>query len=172
MATSIPSYTPDAAKTVAELGLQSMEYEFATTKKVIGAVTNPDFKLDPKSRSAIELAWHIASADVQFMEDIAAMSFAPEERYKEHPKTIADIVAWYDQKLPEAISKVRKLTPEQLNTPVSFYGIWNYPVFQYIEFAVKHSIHHRAFLAASLRPMGSKVPSIYGGSADEPFEMA
>jgi uncharacterized damage-inducible protein DinB len=32
-----------------------------------------------------------------------------------------------------------------------------------------HSIHHRGELATYLRPMGSKVPSIYGGSYDEPF---
>lgn len=171
MATSVPSYTPDMAKVVAELGLQSMEYEFATNKKVIAAVTKPEFKLDPKSRTALEQAWHIATADVVFMENISEMSFSPEERYKEQPNTIAEIVAWYDKKLPEAIGKVRQLTADQLATPVSFYGIWNYPLFMYLEFAVKHSVHHRAFLAASLRPMGSKVPSIYGGSADEPFEM-
>lgn len=171
MATSIPSYTPEIAQAVAEMGLQTMESEFSTTKKVIAAVTNPDFKLDEKSRTAIEQAWHIASADVQLLEDIGDMKFDTEERYKEQPKTIAEIVAWYDKKLPEAIARLRKLTPEQLATPVDFYGLWNYPLFRYIEFAIRHSVHHRAYLAANLRPMGSKVPSIYGGSADEPFQM-
>ncbi|MEZ4457981.1 MAG: DinB family protein [Gemmatimonadales bacterium] len=32
-----------------------------------------------------------------------------------------------------------------------------------------HGIHHRGQLAAYLRAMGSKVPTIYGGSADEPM---
>ncbi|HET8668582.1 MAG TPA: hypothetical protein VFM10_11420, partial [Terriglobales bacterium] len=102
MATSIPSYTPEIAQAVAEMGLQTMESEFSTTKKVIAAVTNPDFKLDEKSRTAIEQAWHIASADVQLLEDIGDMKFDTEERYKEQPKTIAEIVAWYDKKSPEA----------------------------------------------------------------------
>jgi uncharacterized damage-inducible protein DinB len=35
-----------------------------------------------------------------------------------------------------------------------------------------HSIHHRGELATYLRPMGSKVPSIYGGSYDEPLPAA
>jgi uncharacterized damage-inducible protein DinB len=35
---------------------------------------------------------------------------------------------------------------------------------------MSHSIHHRGQLSAYLRPMGAKVPSIYGGSADEPFD--
>jgi uncharacterized damage-inducible protein DinB len=33
-----------------------------------------------------------------------------------------------------------------------------------------HSVHHRGQLSTYLRPMGSKVPAIYGGSADEPFK--
>ena len=37
--------------------------------------------------------------------------------------------------------------------------------------SISHTIHHRGQLSTYLRPMGAKVPSIYGGSADEPFEM-
>jgi uncharacterized damage-inducible protein DinB len=37
---------------------------------------------------------------------------------------------------------------------------------------LNHGIHHRGQLMTYLRPMGSKVPSIYGGSADEPFQGA
>jgi uncharacterized damage-inducible protein DinB len=39
----------------------------------------------------------------------------------------------------------------------------------YVAFMSNHSIHHRGQLSTYLRPMGSKVPSIYGGSADEPI---
>jgi uncharacterized damage-inducible protein DinB len=41
----------------------------------------------------------------------------------------------------------------------------------YLGFANNHSLHHRGQLAAYLRAMGSKVPAIYGGSADEPMGM-
>jgi uncharacterized damage-inducible protein DinB len=37
----------------------------------------------------------------------------------------------------------------------------------YLNLHLKHSIHHRGQLSAYLRPMGSKVPSIYGPSGDE-----
>ena len=37
---------------------------------------------------------------------------------------------------------------------------------QFIGFANNHSVHHRGQLAAYLRAMGSKVPNIYGPSAD------
>jgi uncharacterized damage-inducible protein DinB len=32
-----------------------------------------------------------------------------------------------------------------------------------------HTAHHRGQLTVYLRPMGAKVPSIYGGSFDEPM---
>ena len=36
----------------------------------------------------------------------------------------------------------------------------------WIGFANNHSVHHRGQLSAYLRAMGSKVPDIYGPSAD------
>jgi uncharacterized damage-inducible protein DinB len=36
----------------------------------------------------------------------------------------------------------------------------------YLNFVVKHSVHHRGQLSMYLRPMGAKVPSIYGESYD------
>jgi uncharacterized damage-inducible protein DinB len=40
------------------------------------------------------------------------------------------------------------------------------PAALYLEFTVKHSVHHRGQLSTYLRPMGSKVPAIYGESYD------
>jgi uncharacterized damage-inducible protein DinB len=48
--------------------------------------------------------------------------------------------------------------------------LYNFPAVAYLSIMSRHSIHHRGQLAAYLRPMGGKVPNIYGGSADEPFE--
>ena len=61
--------------------------------------------------------------------------------------------------------------PAQLLTPVDFLGVFNMPAAFYLAFLNNHSIHHRGELATYLRPMGAKVPSIYGGSYDEPFKM-
>ena len=53
--------------------LQGIEGEFATTKRVLAAVTDErsDYRPDPKSRTARELAWHIVVAEVVFFNDIA-----------------------------------------------------------------------------------------------------
>ncbi len=68
------------------------------------------------------------------------------------------------------MERVRAMTPEQLVTPVDFLGAFNFPAVFYLGFVNNHSIHHRGQLSVYLRPMGSKVPSIYGGSADEPWK--
>jgi uncharacterized damage-inducible protein DinB len=154
--------------------LQSLENEMQTTKKVIAAVLDSkrDFRLDPKSRTAWELAWHIATVDVQFLNEIAEGKFSMEPRFKEEPKNTAEMAEWYEKNFKAGLEKVRAMTPEQLVTVLNFYDAFHLPAFAYLSFCEKHSIHHRGQLAAYLRPMGSKVPSIYGGSADEEWKAA
>ena len=58
---------------------------------------------------------------------------------------------------------------EKLAATVDFFGMMQMPNVTYLGFANNHSVHHRGQLAAYLRAMGSKVPAIYGDSADEPM---
>jgi uncharacterized damage-inducible protein DinB len=37
----------------------------------------------------------------------------------------------------------------------------------FVQLAIAHSSHHRGQLSVYLRPMGAKVPSIYGESYDD-----
>jgi hypothetical protein len=54
-----------------------LERELEVTKKVLSAVpdSNRDFRLDPKSRTAGELAWHLVSSDVPMLDEIANYKF-------------------------------------------------------------------------------------------------
>jgi uncharacterized damage-inducible protein DinB len=166
-----PALTQDFAVAQREMMLKGLEREMETTKKVLAAVPDSkrDFRLDPKSRTAWELAWHLASSDVQMLDEVADRKFDMAPRFKQEPKDIADLVNWYETNFLRAANRVRAMTPEQLTTPVDFAGVFTMPVVFYLGFVNNHSIHHRGQLAAYLRPMGSKVPSIYGGSADEPW---
>lgn len=172
---SAPQPSPEFAAGFREAFLQGLEFEIPTTMKVIAAVPDAkrDWKPDPKARSAWELAWHIASEDVIFLEQIAEGKFSfPDSRYeKEQPATTADMAEWYQRRMKDAIAKVRKMTPQQLVQPLDFLGMFKFPAFVYFTFMSNHSIHHRGQLSTYLRPMGGKVPSIYGGSADEPMPM-
>jgi len=162
--------TPEFAAGLRALMLDGIAREAEITKRVIGAVPDAksEYRPDPNARTAKELAWHIANTDVQFLDGIADLQFKMES--PEHkPETSAEVVAWYDENMKRGIERVQALTAEQLTTPVEFFGVFNLPAVAYLGFLNNHSIHHRGELATYLRPMGAKVPSIYGGSYDEPF---
>ena len=151
--------------------LEGFKNEAEITKKVIAAVPDAksDYRHDPNGRTAKDLAWHIANSDIQFLDGVADLQFNMEN--PEHkPETTAEVVAWYDENVKRGIARVEAMTAEQLLTPVNFFGVFNMPSVYYLGFLNNHSIHHRGELATYLRPMGSKVPSIYGGSYDEPFQ--
>jgi uncharacterized damage-inducible protein DinB len=166
-----PQITPEFAVGMREGILQIIEQEIASTQKVIAAVPDAKagWKPEPKSRTAGELAWHLASEDAILLHQIAEMRFSfPDPRYQnEKPKTHKDMADWYGKRMREAVARIRKMTPQQLVTPVDFYGAMNLPVVMYLSVQLRHSVHHRGQLTVYLRPMGAKVPSIYGPSADE-----
>jgi uncharacterized damage-inducible protein DinB len=164
--------SPEFAQTYCAMMLDGILREAEITKRIIAAV--PDvashYKPDPNARSAKELAWHLANTDVQFLDGIAGLEFKMENPVNT-PQTSAEVAAWYDENIKRGLARVAAMTPEQLLTPVGFVGVFNLPAVLYLGFLNNHSVHHRGELATYLRPMGSKVPSIYGGSYDEPFQM-
>ena len=154
-----------------------MENEVPTTCKVLAAVKtgDGDYKPDEKSRSARELAAHMAISDNWFLQSIidGKFEFNPEEAGKAESqfKTAEEIVAFYQNTVPDKLKQLRALPSDQLSREVDFFGMMKLPAVSFLGLANNHSVHHRGQLAAYLRPMGSKVPSIYGGSADEPMQM-
>ena len=173
MAPNQPALTPEFIVTYRDMMLQGLQMEMATTKKVLGAVLDSghDYRPDPKARTAKELAWHLAAEDVKFLDGIANLAFG-QTKAGPAPATTAEIVAWYGSNMPRAIARVQAMTAEQLLTPVEFFGMFNFPSALYLGFTFGHSVHHRGELAVYLRPMGSKVPSIYGPSADDDMQAA
>lgn len=173
MATAESGVTADFALGYREMMLQGLAGEIQTTKRVLSAIPEgkKDYRPDPNARTAWELAWHLANSDVQFLDGIADGKFSMESPDQEHkPKTIAELVQWYDENMTRGVARVRALTPEQLTKSIEFFGVFNFPAAFYLGFLNNHCIHHRGALATYLRPMGSKCPSIYGGSYDEPFQ--
>ena len=169
---SVP--TPDFVLGYRAMMLDGLAREVATTKRVLAAVPDGkrDYRPDPNARTAWELAWHLANTDVQFMDGIADLKFTMAARAEaEKPRTVGELVDWYDRNMKRSAARVHTLTADQLLTPVPFFT-FNLPAAFYLGFLNNHSIHHRGELATYLRPMGSKVPSIYGGSFDEPLQAA
>ena len=162
--------TPEFVLGYRAMMLDGIQREAECTKRVIAAVPDAksEYRPDPNARTAKELAWHLANTDIQFLDGIADLKFSMESPDVK-PTTSAEVVTWYDEKIKRGLERVAAMTPEQLLTPVGFFGVFNLPAVLYLGFLNNHSVHHRGELTTYLRPMGSKVPSIYGGSFDEPF---
>jgi uncharacterized damage-inducible protein DinB len=67
--------------------------------------------------------------------------------------------------VPALIAAARELPGAKLAADLSM-GPMNMSAVDFRAMNLKHSVHHRGQLSAYLRPMGSKVPSIYGPSGD------
>ena len=161
--------TPDQAKFLLALTLPNIKMEHATTKRVIEAIPldKGDYRPDAVSKTALELAWHIVAAEKRFLSGICTgeFDFTPINR----PDTInnsAKIAAWSDETFNANIQQIEKLSGEQLARIIDFRGMFQLPAVSYLPFAQTHSVHHRGQLSMYLRPMGAKVPSIYGESYD------
>ena len=168
----------DQAKFLTEYFANMLENESRTTAKVLAAVPDNkrDYKPDDKSRSAWDLATHLALGDIWFLDSIINGAYKfdgdAEKQQVAKFKNVNDLVEHYNREFPAKLKALRALPPENLTNVVDFFGVFQSPKATHLGFANNHSIHHRGQLASYLRAMGSKVPSIYGGSADEPMSGA
>jgi len=160
----------EQAKAVLAALTGSLESESVTTRKVIAAVPagNRDYKPDPRSRTAWEIATHIATSDMWFADCILKASFEWTGEAAT-PKEFTDpaaVARWHEAHFAEKLAQLRAMTPEQLLREADFFGTKG-PAVSFLVPFNNHHIHHRGQLAAYLRAAGSKVPAIYGMSADE-----
>jgi uncharacterized damage-inducible protein DinB len=167
-----PGISAESAVRIRGKMLDKLAKESATTQRVLAAVPEDKkhYKPHPDSRSAWQLAVHLAVSQVWFLNSVADRNFAWTGEEKEPASTVAGLVQWREAEIKKAAERIRAMSPEQLVTPTDFFGILKLPAVFYLEFDQDHSIHHRGQLTVYLRPMGAEVPDIYGGSFDEPFK--
>ena len=164
--------TPDQAKAVAELVGQQLQNEWMTTYKVLAAIPegSKDYKPEPNSRARMGAG----DAPGQRRRVVSRRRAQrqvrrPDQRAIRRRRRVAELGDWYKKKFPKPLEKVLALDGVKLTQIVDFFGM-KMPAVQYLLFALVHMVHHRGQLASYLRPMGGKVPSIYGGSYDEPWQ--
>jgi len=163
------SLSPEQAKAMADYALADYGRERDTTKRVIAAIPETGFNYtpDPKSMTALDLAWHIASAEWFFLNSVCEGQFSAGE--SKRPDTIRntqDVLAWYDKNVPPMLERAKGLSGQQMAKSIDFFGQMQAPAVAYVILMIKHGVHHRGQLSAYLRPMGAKVPGIYGPSGD------
>ncbi len=163
------SLSADQAKVIADYTLADYENERPVTKRVIEAIpaAQENYAPDPKSMTALNLAWHIACSELFFLNTVCAGQVSQGEwKCPDHVRTAQDVLDWYDVNVAPALERAKGLSGEHLAKDIDFFGKVQLPAVAWLTFMVKHGTHHRGQLSAYLRPMGAKVPSIYGPSAD------
>jgi uncharacterized damage-inducible protein DinB len=161
--------TDQAAFMLHTLGLPALKAEHSMTSAVIAAIPaeRAGYRPHADSRSAFELAWHIVSTEIKYLDAIAAGVFphdlqpAP-DGVREPP----DVIAWYRERFDPAVTRLETTSGDDLLRMVDFYGIRTFPAIGLLQLILNHTIHHRGQLSTYLRPMGAKVPSLYGPSYD------
>jgi uncharacterized damage-inducible protein DinB len=151
------------------VGLPLLKAEHPITQAVIGAIPpgKGDYRPDDVVKSALDLAWHIVTAEVRFVDAAVSGQFnlTPLPR----PAAVGtgdEVNRWYEEQFTRAIAGLASAPVDALVKVVDFRGIFQLPAVAYVQLGVCHSIHHRGQLSMYLRPMGAKVPSIYGESYD------
>jgi uncharacterized damage-inducible protein DinB len=158
------------AKIVADFLIADFESEMQTTLRVMEAVSSAhlDYRPDSKSKTALGLVRHITLEDEWLLNCIANGEFTPPPDDSDNCGIMgaADAIARYKEKVPPALHRVRAMSGEKLGNVIDMFGVIRMPGVNFLALAVKHSVHHRGQLSTYLRPMGSKIPGIYGPSAD------
>jgi len=140
--------------------------ESTTTRKVLSRIPEgSDYRPDPRSRTAHEIAWQIVCEEKMLIDalETGKVEWAPPPM----PSTMKEVVDAYEKQADNLATRWQALPAERWNGTLEFFGkerpaspmAWSF---------LFDIVHHRGQITTYLRPMGSTVPQIYGPSADEP----
>jgi uncharacterized damage-inducible protein DinB len=140
--------------------------ESKTTRNVLSRIPEKsDYRPDPKSRTAQEIAWQIVCEEKMIIEALenGKAEWAPPPM----PATMKEVLEAYEKQSATLPERWSKLPADRWEGTLEFFGskrpaspmAWNF---------LFDIVHHRGQITTYLRPMGSTVPQIYGPSADEP----
>jgi uncharacterized damage-inducible protein DinB len=154
-----------------EMFLKAWEREAENTLKLLRAlpVTQYDFRPDAGGRSLGELAWHLAEVDAYLSHIIETGQFSLETKPPniERPRRVEELAPGYERIHREAVARIRKLKPEDLDRSTPFVTgptairdiLWSS--------MLAHGIHHRGQLSLICRLAGGQVPALYGPNREE-----
>ena len=140
--------------------------ESTTTRKVLSRIPEgSDYRPDPRSRTAHEIAWQIVCEEKMLIDalETGKVEWAPPPM----PPTMKEVVDAYEKQADDLATRWEALPADRWNGTLEFFGkerpaspmAWSF---------LFDIVHHRGQITTYLRPMGSTVPQIYGPSADEP----
>ena len=140
--------------------------ESKTTRKVLARIPEgSDYRPDPKSRTAHEIAWQIVCEEKMIIEALenGKAEWAPPPT----PARMKEVLDAYEKQSEGMAERWSALPAARWDGTLEFFGserpaspmAWNF---------LFDIVHHRGQITTYLRPMGSTVPQVYGPSGDEP----
>ena len=154
------------------LFMKYWEKEAPATRTVLSRIPEgSDYRPDPKSRTAREIAWLIVHEERALAEGLA--KGVVEWADAPAPATMKEVLEAYDRQHDDLTRRLHAVEASVWEGDVAFmYGgqeVMRAPGYENAWGFLLDMIHHRGQLSTYLRPMGSTVPQIYGPSADEPM---
>jgi len=127
------------------------------------------YRPHPKSSSAGDIVWLLASE----LQDACDLVDNGQVEYVPRPAPgLADSVAAYERNAGELEKRLGAIDDAGWDRNAKFLMdgkvVWESTLGDMLFGFLFDAIHHRGQLSSYLRPMGGKVPSIYGPSADDP----
>ena len=153
-----------------EFFIKRWEAEQPAFLRVLRAVPEGQLAYRPHERSSAAgaIAWQLAEEQKQLCEllDSGDIHF----EVKLHPEKVSDIVAAYEKATSELRGRLQSAEEKwsgKGNFLMDGKVAWSDTVQNLCWGYLFDMVHHRGQLSAYLRPMGGKVPAIYGPSADD-----
>lgn len=162
--------------TLNEALIAEIKVEAATTRKLLQRVPTEknDWKPHEKSMSLGRLSAHVAELPNWITATLTTDELDLMKReYKPFIAPSADeLVAFFDQKVEEAIATIQNTPAEEFGKTWTFrrgdHVIFTMPKPAVVRsFALSHMYHHRGQLSVYLRLLDVPIPGMYGPSADE-----
>lgn len=158
-------------KSVRDYYRQCFAAEKPTFLKVMKAVP-PDqaaYTPHPRSMPTGHLVWLLASE----LQDACTLIDRGEVNYVYKPAPgIAESIAAYEQHAVALEAKLADVDDAKWESPARLLmdgkPMWETTLGDMLFGFLFDAVHHRGQLSSYLRPMGAKVPSIYGPSGDDP----
>jgi uncharacterized damage-inducible protein DinB len=156
--------------------LETWERETEGTLKLLRALPQHqyDFRPDADGRSLGELAWHLAEGDAYMTYGIEKGTFNMHDRPPNiaRPKAVDALAPAFELVHRDAVARVQKLTPADLDRVLPFFG-GSLPIRNILwDMVLAHGIHHRGQLTLMCRLAGGTPPGLYGPNREDVAAMA
>jgi len=140
--------------------------ESKSTRKVLERIPEgSDYRPDPKSRTAQQIAWQIVWEGKMLIDalETGTVEWSPPPM----PATMKEVLAAWDEQNATMARRWNDLPVERWEGSLEMFGSTR-PAAPMAWSFLFDIVHHRGQITTYLRPMGSTVPQVYGPSADEP----